>query len=228
MRIACVQLLADNKVVWCLAGKRKRQDLQIGSSDCCTPELSGVQLPPTRHTAKKSGPHNVPSSRIHPKTTGRQVPMVIGNTAVTTSKRRRAAKQADSRQKTRLVVAASAVDVQKEPAVAEQAAQTGIPATSVPDSDDDGMPDATVDAGSSFVQPENMLQPDVVTDKGMAASFSEQPHGKQPGVIPVLLPGGSSRFSSRHLHQKVEAKLPVSKATPVGLPPTPLMPPVPQ
>lgn len=170
----------------------------------------------------------MPSSRAHPKTTGKHVPKVTGNAAVTTSKRTRAAQQADSRQKTRLVIASSAVDVHKEPAIAEQAAQTGIPATSVPDSDDDDMPDATVDASSSFVQPDSMLQPDVVTDKGSAASFSGQVHGKLPGVIPVLLPGGSSRFSSRHLRQKVEAKLPVSKATPVGLPPTPLMPPVPQ
>ena len=44
----------------------------------------------------------------------------------------------------------------------------------------------------------------------------------------VLLPGGSSRFSTRHLKQKLDAKLPVSKATPLGLPPTPLLPPAKQ
>ena len=56
--------------------------------------------------------------------------------------------------------------------------------------------------------------------------------GRPPVVsllaAPVLIPGGSSRFSTRHLKQKLEAKLPVSKATPLGLPPTPLVPPVQQ
>lgn len=44
----------------------------------------------------------------------------------------------------------------------------------------------------------------------------------------VLIPGGSSRFSTRRLRQQTDIRLPVSKATPVGLPPTPLVAPVPQ
>ena len=56
--------------------------------------------------------------------------------------------------------------------------------------------------------------------------------GKPPIVssmaAPGRIPGGSSRFSTRHLKQKAEAKMPVSKATPLGLPPTPLLPPAQQ
>lgn len=54
------------------------------------------------------------------------------------------------------------------------------------------------------------------------AAVQQQQHSLL--AAPVLIPGGSSRFSTRHLKQKVDAKLPVSKATPVGLPPTPMLP----
>lgn len=230
-KMSMCRIAQQRKLAWRTAGKRKRQDLQTETSDCCTAELSELQLPSTRHTGRKSGVQGAPSSRVHPKTTGKQVHKVSEQAAVTTSshkKSTRAAKQVGSKQQTRLAIAASAVDAQDESAVAEQAAQANVCATSVPDSDDDGMPDATVGVSPPVVQPDTTLQPVVVTDKGAEASSSGGAHGKFAGVIPVLLPGGSSRFSSRHLHQKVEAKLPVSKATPVGLPPTPLMPPVPQ
>lgn len=72
-------------------------------------------------------------------------------------------------------------------------------------------------------------------DVGAALSTEQQLHVSKGVVdslqgdsslaaVPVLVPGGSSRFSARYLHQKVEAKLHISKATPLGLPPTPLLP----
>ncbi|KAL0055045.1 hypothetical protein WJX82_006219 [Trebouxia sp. C0006] len=102
----------------CHTGKRKRQDAQAESDDCCTPDFSTAQTARTvKGAARGSG-----SSMVHPKTTGKQ-------------------------------------------------------------------------------------------DQGEVRSTE-----------PVLLPGGSSRFSTRHLKQKVEAKLPVTRATPIGLPPTPFLP----
>ena len=163
------------------------------------------------------------SSKVHPKTTGKQVHKAAEQAAATTShcKSTRAGQQA---QKTRLAVGASASELQGK----SSSAEGKVCANSVPDSDDDDMPDATGDVGPLDVQPETMLQSAVVTDEGNAVSSSGQQHGRLPSTISVLLPGGSTRFSTRRLQQKVDAKLPVSKATPVGLPPTPLMPPVPQ
>ena len=135
----------------------------------------------------------------------------------------RAARQAQSRQDTRLDADATAADVQGEAAAEGQAAQGQIGATCVPDSDDDDMPDATADVGASGVEAEIRLLPVAGTD-----TRGGQQHASMPSAICVLLPGGSSRFSTRRLQQQVDAKLPVSKATPVGLPPTPLIPSVPQ
>ena len=215
--------------MWLAAGKRKRQDPQTGTSDCGTPDLSRLQLPSTRRTASKSGTQSVPCSRVHPKTTGKQVSKAAEQALVTTSslkKGTRAGTQAHSRQNTKLAAGTSAAGVPSDAASAGQAAQEQICATSVPDSDDDDdMPDAISDVGASGVKAETTV---VGTGKRAGASSSGQLEASLPSAIPVLLPGGSSRFSTRRLQQKVDAKLPVSKATPLGLPPTPLMPPVPQ
>ena len=213
------------------AGKRKRQDPQTGTSDCCTPDLSKLQLPSTSHTASKAGVQRVRCSRVHPKTTGKQVLKAAEQAVVTSSslrKETRAARQAQSRHNARLAADAPAADAQGETASEGQAAQEKFCATCVPDSDDDAMPDATADVGARGVRAETMLPPAVGTDTRGAASSSEQQQARMPSCVPVLLPGGSSRFSTRRLQQKVDAKLPVSKATPVGLPPTPLIPSVPQ
>lgn len=220
--------------MWLAAGKRKRQDPQTGTSDCGTPDLSRLQLPSTRRTASKSGTQSVPCSRVHPKTTGKQVSKAAEQALVTTSSLRkgtRAGKQAQSRQNTKLAAGTSTAGVPSNAASARQAAQEQICATSVPDSDgddDDDMPDAIADVGASSVEAEATLQQGVGTGTAAGASCSGQEQSRVPSAIPVLLPGGSSRFSTRRLQQKVDAKLPVSKATPLGLPPTPLMPPVPQ
>ena len=144
-------------------------------------------------------------------------------TASSLRKGTRAARQAQ----TRLASGATSADVQGKAAPEGQAAQEKIGSTCVPDSDDDDMPDATADVGASGVEAETMPPPAVGTDTGAAASSSGQQQARMSSAVPVLLPGGSSRFSARRLQQKVDAKLPVSKATPVGLPPTPLMPSVP-
>lgn len=221
----------QKKLVAPVAGKRKRQDAQNGTRDCCTPDLSKLQLPSTSHTDSKAGMRMVPCSRVHPKTTGKQVPKAAEQAGVTTSSLRkgtRAAREAQSRHTTRLAADATASDVQDEAASEGQAAQEKIGATCVPDSDDDDMPDATADVRTSGVKAKTMLPAAVGTDTRGAASFSGQQQARMPSAVPVLLPGGSSRFSKRRLQQKVDAKLPVSKATPVGLPPTPLMPSVSQ
>ena len=205
-----------------VAGKRKRQDAQTGTSDCCTPDLGRLQLPSTRHTASKAGIESVPCSRVHPKTTGKQVPKAAEQAVVITSSLRkgtRAARQAQSRPDTRLAADATPADVQGEAASEGQAAQDKIGATCVPDSDDDDMPDATAGVGASSVEAEVRLLPAAGTD-----TTGGQQQASMPSAVPVLLPGGSSRFSTRRLQQKVDVRLPVSKATPVGLPPTPLIP----
>lgn len=149
---------------------------------------------------------------------------------VTTSSLRkgtRAARQAQSGQNTRLAAGTSTAGGPSDSA--GQAAQAQISATSVPDSDDDDdMPDATADVGAPGVDAETTLQPAVGTGTAAGAGCSGQEQARVLSVIPVLLPGGSSRFSTRRLQQKVDAKLPVSKTTPLGLPPTSLMPPVAQ
>lgn len=60
-------------------------------------------------------------------------------------------------------------------------------------------------------------------DAEASAAGGQHQQSSLASHAPVLIPGGSSRFSTRHLKQQVEAKLPVSKATPLGLPPTPLL-----
>ena len=162
------------------------------------------------------------------------MPKAAEQAVITTSSPRkgtRAARQAQSRQDTRLASCATAADVQGKAVSERQSAQEKIGASCVPDSrcgKDDDMPDATADVGASGVEAETMLPPAVGTDTRTAASSSGQQHARMASAVPVLLPGGSSRFSTRRLQQKVDAKLPVSKATPVGLPPTPLMPSDPQ
>lgn len=231
--IHCLAYCFPRKVVWLVAGKRKRQDPGTGTSDCGTPNLSRLQLPSTRRTASKLGTQSVPCSRVHPKTTGKQASKAAEQALVTTSSLRkgtRAAKQPQSGQNTRLAAGTSTAGVPGDAASAGQAAQEQISATSVPDSDDDDdddMPDALADVGAG-VEADATLQPAAGTGKGAGASSSGQEQARMPSAMPVLLPGGSSRFSTRRLQQKVDAKLPVSKATPLGLPPTPLMPSVPQ
>ena len=108
-------------------------------------------------------------------------------------------------------------DVQDSSSHATLDKQTGAV---VPDTDDEDMPAAgPLDELSACP-----ALPSIAAERRQA----EGPQGKRQGGLPaamsVLLPGGSSRFSTRHLKQKVEAKLPISTATPIGLPPTPLLP----
>lgn len=182
-----------------------------------------MQLLSTKKTASKSC--SVPtSSKAFARTAGKQASTKAEQESVVTTEGSRkgvtATKHARSRQRTRLSAGTSAPEFQHEPSATEttQRFQAKASASIVPDSDDDDMPDASPNMGPSAEQANAITQPVVLGDSKSTAGPS-----RMLGAVPVLLPGGSSRFSARHLKQKVEAKLPVSKATPVGLPPTPLL-----
>lgn len=218
-------------------GKRKRQDVQLQPDDCCTPELAkaqaAAQAATTVKAGVKAGVRNFGSKKLHPKTTGKQVSNKAAIQAMpgdgNSKKSGTGTKQGQGRRSSRLASATPAADSQPEShgleprsdapdAVAQTTKQQASSAV-VPDSDDDDMPDAGPSNGHS----EGTAQAIDTAERG---EVSERPQAtcKAPGVVPVLLPGGSSRFSARHLKQKMEAKLPVSKATPIGLPPTPMLP----
>ena len=211
-----------------VAGKRKRKDLQTASNDCNTPETSKLPLMSIRRTAGKSC-SVPPSSKALARTAGKQVSTKAaqqGGVANGSSRKGVViSKHAHSRQRTWMSAGASAPEPQHESTATETAQRIQAKASTsiVPDSNDDDMPDASPSKGPSVEQDKAMLQSAVPVYCNSTAGPSTLPSG-----APVLLPGASSRFSARHLKQKVEAKLPVSKATPVGLPPTPLLPPAAQ
>lgn len=213
-----------------VAGKRKRQDGQLQSDDCCTPELSTAQTARTiKAVARSAG-----SSKMHPKTTGKQVSTKAASqpTAANGSIKgsMTASRQGHSKKKTRLAASTPASDAQAEPQpgseepnapdVVMQGVRDQLSSAVVPDSDDEDMPEA----GPSGRPMEGTDQPALPAGKGKLRGRPRQDQGEVRSTEPVLLPGGSLRFSTRHLKQKVEDKLPVTRATPIGLPPTPFLP----
>ncbi len=213
-----------------MAGKRKRQDVQAQSDDCCMPEFSSAQTAKTvKEAARSSG-----SSKTHRKTTGKQVStkaasqVTAANGSIKGSMT--ASRQGRNVKKTRLAASAPATDAQAEPGQAAeesdapdvviQGVRDQLSSAVVPDSDDEDMSEA----GPSGRLAEETDQPALPASKGKPRGHARQGQGEVRSNEPVLLPGGSSRFSTRHLKQKVEAKLPVTRATPIGLPPTPFLP----
>ncbi|KAL0035929.1 hypothetical protein WJX77_008231 [Trebouxia sp. C0004] len=222
-------VLAVNLRHACHTGKRKRQDGELQSDDCCTLELSMAQTGRSiKGAARGSG-----SSKVHLKTTGKQVSTKAARqvTAANGSIKGNmtASTQGHNKKKTRLAASAPASDAQAEPHqgteesnapyVGMQGIHDQLSGAVVPDSDDEDMPEA----GLSGRPVEGTDQPAIPAEKGKPRGQPRQDQGEVRSTVPVLLPGGSSRFSTRHLKQKVEAKLPVSRATPTGLPPTPCL-----
>jgi len=210
-----------------VAGKRKRQDAQPQSDDCCTPELSTAQT----GTSVKGAARSAGSGKMHPKTTGKQVSTkaAIQVTAANGSTKgsMTASRQGHNKKKTRLAASTPATDAQAEPrqrteesSAVMQGLHDQLSSAVVPDSDDEDMPEA----GPSGRLVGRTNQPALLAGKGKTRGQPRQDQGEVRNTVPVLLPGGSSRFSTRHLKQKVEAKLPVSRASPIGLPPTPCLP----
>ncbi|KAA6420103.1 MAG: hypothetical protein FRX49_09952 [Trebouxia sp. A1-2] len=213
----------------CHTGKRKRQDGQLQSDNCCTPDLSTAQTEGgVKGAARSSG-----SRKVHPKTTGKQVFTKAANQVIAASgsikRSMTASGQGHSKKKTRLAASTPAADAQAElhheekqviaPDVVMQGIHDQLSSAVVPDSDDEDMPEA----GPSDLPMEGTDQPPLPAGRGKSRGQLGQGQGEVHSTVPVLLPGGSSRFSTRHLKQKVEAKLPVSRATPIGLPPTPCL-----
>ena len=219
-------------------GKRKRQDSLTQSGDRCTPALSKSQLPATAATAAVAGVPNARSSKVHPKTTGKQVSTKASMQAAAVAGGSKAfmtaAKQTQGKRKTRLASSTPVGDLQSDsdltaarsdPQVAvAHAAQDKPASVIVPDTDDEDMPDAGPSDGPAV----GTAPPISGAGNGQSEGNQGQRKGGLPTAVPMLLPGASSRFSARHLKQKVEAKLPVSKATPLGLLPTPRLPPAQQ
>lgn len=215
-------------------GKRKRQDVQLQPDDCCTPELGKAQAAAQAATTVKAGARSPGSKKLHPKTTGKQVSNKAAIQAMpgdgSSQRSVTGMKQGQGRRSSRLASATPAADSQPEshtlephsdaPDAAAQETMRQSSSAVVPDSDDEDMPDAGPSDGHS----EGTVQAIGSAELGENNEQRTQAKCKAPGVVPVLLPGGSSRFSARHLKQKMEAKLPVSKATPIGLPPTPMLP----
>ena len=181
----------------------------------------------------KGAARSAGSSKVHPKTTGKhvstkaasQVTAANGSIKGSTT----ALRQGHSKKKTRLAASALATDAQAEahqateepnaPEFVMQGVHDQLSSAVVPDSDED-MPEA----GPSGRLVEGTDQPELPAGEGKPRGQPQPDPGKVRSTVPVLLPGGSSRFSTRHLKQKVEDKLPVSRATPIGLPPTPCLP----
>jgi len=212
-----------------VAGKRKRQDAQAQSDDCCTPDLSTAQ---TGRSVRGAARVSAGSSKVHPKTTGKQVStkaasqVTAANGSIKGSMT--ASRQGHNKKKTRLATSTSdaqaeprqAAEESNAPDVVMQGVHDQLSGAVVPDSDDEDMPEA----GPSGQPVEGTDQPTLPARKGKSRGQPGQGQGEVRSTVPVLLPGGSSRFSTRHLKQKVDAKLPVSRATPIGLPPTPCLP----
>ncbi len=171
---------------------------------------------------------------MHPKTTGKQVSTKAASQPTATNGSIKgsmtASRQGHSKKKTRLAASTPASDAQAEPGQAAEESNAPdvvmhgvhdqLSSAVVPDSDDEDMPEA----GPSGRPVEETDQPALPAGKGKPRGQPRQDQGEVRSTEPVLLPGGSLRFSTRHLKQKVEAKLPVSRATPIGLPPTPCLP----
>lgn len=175
---------------------------------------------------------------VHPKTTGKQVStkaashVTAANGSIKGSMT--ASRHGHMNKKTRLAASAPATDAQAEaqaealqaaevslaPEVVMQGVRNQLSSAVVPDSDDENMSEA----GPSGRPMQGTDQPALPAGKGKLRGQPRQDQGEVRSTEPVLLPGGSSRFSTRHLKQKVEAKLPVTRATPIGLPPTPFLP----
>ena len=182
----------------------------------------------------KGAARSAGSSKVHPKTTGKQVSTKAASqvTAANGSIRgsTTALRQGHSKKKTRLAASALATDALAEahqateesnaPEFVMQGVHDQLSSAVVSDSDED-MPEA----GPSGRLVEGTHQPVVFpADEGKPRGQAQPDPGKVRSTVPVLLPGGSSRFSTRYLKQKVEDKLPVSRVTPIGLPPTPCLP----
>ena len=197
----------------------------------CSPDLDKLHLPAT--TAKARG-QAASSSKVHLPASGKKLAKKPA-TASAPDSRRAAARQSEH--------TASA-----EPAAASTTQPAGTSASGVAlrsDQEHAGqmgaqlMPNNASELVRSDTDMANTGDPDVprpddqmvVPTAGTAEDSIERSEQTEAGVstaAPVLLPGGSSRFSTRHLKQKLDAKLPVSKANPLGLPPTPLLPPIQQ